>query len=139
MSTRRDTRPTGSRGAQQYGAPTDPQRGQGASDNENAQQYGSSLRDSTEPGTKKEDPSPSGVVVTKFHKNADTDSRAEAIHHTLGNSPTQASPGNHTHDGSSSPLILQGMVLSGAKATPSTMWPSIIAALVRLGAKDSTT
>jgi hypothetical protein len=36
------------------------------------------------------------------HLNADTDMSITAIHHTLGSSPTQASPGSHVHDGSDS-------------------------------------
>jgi hypothetical protein len=40
-----------------------------------------------------------------LHLDADTDSSITAIHHTLGPSPTQASPGSHTHDGSDSVQI----------------------------------
>jgi len=36
------------------------------------------------------------------HLDADTDSSTTAIHHTLGSSPTQASPGSHRHDGTDS-------------------------------------
>lgn len=36
------------------------------------------------------------------HLNADTDSSAVAIHHTLGPLPFQASPGSHVHDGKDS-------------------------------------
>lgn len=43
--------------------------------------------------------------VEKLHKNADTDVRKEAIHHTLGRRPSQASPGNHVHDGQDSDKI----------------------------------
>lgn len=37
--------------------------------------------------------------VEELHRFADTDSSSRAIHHTLGNLPYQASPGDHTHDG----------------------------------------
>lgn len=88
----------------------------------------------------KEDPSPSQDVVRRFHRNADTDIRTESMHHTLGPQPTQASPGDHKHDGGDSSLILAGFTLTGTKAgSPPTCIPSIIACLVRLGAKDSTT
>jgi hypothetical protein len=39
------------------------------------------------------------------HLNADTDSSAVAIHHTLGPLPFQASPGSHVHDGKDSHKI----------------------------------
>lgn len=32
------------------------------------------------------------------HHRADTDLEPSSIHHTLGKGPTQASPGNHSHD-----------------------------------------
>ena len=127
--------------SRQYGAPRDPRRGPTGGDGvgTGAVRYGERVRDAQEPKTKKEDPSPSSNVVTKFHKNADTDVRKESIHHTLGSRPSQASPGDHTHNGGDSKQILEGFTIVGSKSSPSTMWPSIIACLVRLGAEDSTT
>lgn len=87
----------------------------------------------------KQDPSPPPEVVRRFHQNADTDIRKESIHHTLGSDPNQASPGRHKHDGGDSVLLLEGYTITGSKASPSTVLPSLIACLVRLGAKDSTT
>ena len=43
--------------------------------------------------------------VNALHINSDKDSSAQAQHHTLGIKPTQASPGNHTHNGKDSALI----------------------------------
>jgi len=86
----------------------------------------------------KVDPSPIAQVVTDFHKHADTDTRRESVHHTLGPNETQGSPGSHCHDGGTSKKLLDGYSLTGSKSSPSTMWPPIIACLVRLGAKDST-
>lgn len=40
--------------------------------------------------------------VNDLHKHADRDVSALAMHHTLGPNPTQAAPGNHKHDGSTS-------------------------------------
>ena len=37
-----------------------------------------------------------------LHRNSDRDSRAQALHHTLGNKSTQAAPGSHTHNGTNS-------------------------------------
>lgn len=77
--------------------------------------------------------------VEELHKNADTDVRKEAIHHTLGPRPSQAAGGDHKHDGSDSSLLLEGMTISGSRASSTSILPSIIAALVRLGAVDSST
>lgn len=80
--------------------------------------------------------SPKEVEV--IHRNADTDGRREALHHTLGPSPTQASPGDHKHDGSSSAKLLTGVTIAGSR-TDGTAVLSIIQALVKLGAQNSTT
>lgn len=125
-------------GSRQYGAPTDPRRGP-QNQVDGSIQYGQQGIDSREPKTKKEDPSPPGQVVAQFHKNSDVDARREAQHHTLGPTSSQASPGDHTHDGGTSRKLLDGYVLTGSKSTPATMWPSILACLVRLGAEDTTT
>lgn len=46
--------------------------------------------------------------VNIFHLNSDKDAGAGALHHTLGLGPTQASPGNHNHDGRNSKRIKGG-------------------------------
>lgn len=85
-----------------------------------------------------ENPKPPGQVVDDFHENSDVDSRAEAQHHTLGPGPNQASPGDHTHDGGDSALILEGETISGSRATDA--WrQSVNAILVRMGAVDNST
>lgn len=43
--------------------------------------------------------------VNLLHLNADKDAGAGALHHTLGINPSQASPGNHTHNGRDSKRI----------------------------------
>lgn len=76
--------------------------------------------------------------VDNFHTNSDVDLRQESQHHTLGPGPSQASPGNHRHDGGDSELLLTGTTLSGSRA--SDAWRlSVNAILVRLGAQDNTT
>lgn len=40
-----------------------------------------------------------------LHLNADKDAGPGALHHTLGRNPSQASPGNHTHNGRDSSRI----------------------------------
>lgn len=83
--------------------------------------------------------SPDNKTVEDFHKNASKDTRPEDMHHTLGIESNQAAAGDHTHDGTNGVLLLGGTIISGNKASPSTVLPSIIGALVRLGAEDSTT
>jgi hypothetical protein len=43
--------------------------------------------------------------VNALHINSDKDSSTQAQHHTLGIKPTQASPGNHSHNGTDSVRI----------------------------------
>lgn len=78
---------------------------------------------------------PAADAVDQFHTNADTDIRPESLHHTVGPGNTQSSPGNHTHDGGTSSLILSGFTISGSRGGNVAM-VSIIATLVRLGAVD---
>lgn len=81
---------------------------------------------------------PTAREVTTFHTNADTDTRREAIHHTLGPQVNQAASGAHVHNGSDSPQLLAGVTITGSRGG-NTALTSVIAALVRLGAVDSST
>ena len=81
---------------------------------------------------------PTAKRIDDLHTNADTDTRAEALHHTLGPGPAQAAAGNHTHDGGNSSLLWEGTTLSGSRGGNVAL-VSIIAALVAKGATDSTT
>ncbi len=81
---------------------------------------------------------PSSKEVTKFHSNADTDGNEGSLHHTLGPRKGQASPGDHDHRGGTSVLLLQGTTISGSRASGAALI-SVIAALVELGATDTTT
>lgn len=114
----------------QYGQKTDQQK-------KEAMQAGYSRKD-PQPEVKPQDPSPPAGVVNRFHQNAPVDTRPEDIHHRLGSSPNMAAPGNHSHNGSDSVQLLGGFTITGSRGT-STAVPSIIQALVQLGAKDSTT
>jgi len=51
--------------------------------------------------------------VNNFHLNSDKDSSVFALHHTLGPGPTQAAPGNHTHNGKDSPRLDFNDLLNG--------------------------
>ena len=44
--------------------------------------------------------------VTDFHKYSDVDGTAQSQHHTLGANANQASPGNHSHDGGASQMLI---------------------------------
>jgi len=87
---------------------------------------------------KDEEERPSPQVVEKFHTNCDVDESKDSYHHTLGANTFQASPGSHTHNGADSVLLLQNIELTGSRGG-NTALASVIAALVFLGAKDSTT
>lgn len=81
---------------------------------------------------------PTTEEVERFHTNSDVDLRAESQHHTLGSSPSQASPGDHNHDGGNSALILEGLAITGSRN--SDAWRlSVNALLKRLGADDNST
>lgn len=80
---------------------------------------------------------PSRAEVLAFHKNADTDGNEGSLHHTLGPRKGQAAPGDHDHRGGTSVLLLQGVTISGSRASGAAL-VSIIAALTELGATDTT-
>ena len=100
----------------------------------------SMLSSDDNPGTfgRDQNPKPAPQAVDDFHTNSDLDARAESQHHTLGPNPTQAAPGNHTHDGGDSELLLLNETISGSR--DSDAWRlSVNAILVRLGATDNST
>jgi len=77
--------------------------------------------------------------VTAFHEKADTDSSQIALHHTIGPRHDQSAAGDHNH-ANPTPYkkVLAGTTITGAKSG-NTALASVIAALVKLGATDSTT
>lgn len=96
---------------------------------------------STHHGTGKADgsfPTPPPMQVKYFHKFADTDGSAEALHHTLGPGEGQAAPGSHKHDGGDSPFLLDAFTITGTRGT-SAYYQSIEAALAAIGANVSAT
>jgi hypothetical protein len=54
------------------------------------------------------------ALVNSFHLNSDVDKSAISQHHTLGISATQASPGDHNHDGTDSRKIELGNLTSSS-------------------------
>ena len=80
----------------------------------------------------------SASEVRRIHTKSDVDSSVLAQHHTLGTKPNQAASGSHKHDGASGVLLLSGVTLTGSRAGNAAL-ASVIAALVQLGATDSTT
>jgi hypothetical protein len=83
-------------------------------------------------------PRPAPQVVAEFHTNSDVDSEKDAQHHTIGTGVSQAASGAHKHDGNDSFQLLADVEIIGAKGG-NTALASVIAALVGMGAKDSTT
>jgi len=66
----------------------------------------------------------------------DTDRNVFSAHHTLGINHLQASSGSHNHDGVNSVPVLDGVAITGSRSGGAAL-VSIIAALVKLGAVDS--
>lgn len=87
--------------------------------------------------TQKDRP-PTAEEVENQHTNADTDSRKESIHHTIGAGENQSASGAHNHRGGDSVLLLGGITLTGSRGGNIALL-SVIQALVALGATDSTT
>lgn len=78
-------------------------------------------------------------TVQAFHRNDDMDSRPEAHHHSLGKSRNQGTEGSHNHDGTTSVAILEGITITGNRATdPSGVMKQVLTALSRMGLIDST-
>ena len=82
---------------------------------------------------------PSTQQVSDFHANADTDGTRNSLHHTLGVGRGQASPGDHTHEGGSSKLLLEGDTLTGAKGGNVALANLISLLAARFGFTDNTT
>lgn len=85
-----------------------------------------------------EETRPEPRVVDEFHVNSDVDRDKDAQHHTIGTNTSQAAAGNHSHNGSDSVLLLDGFEITGSRGGNTSIL-SIILALERLGAKNSTT
>lgn len=66
-------------------------------------------------------PFPNGGVppqeVLNFHRASDVDASSFAQHHTLGPRHNQSSPGDHIHDGKTSPLLSSVTTLQAQMAT----------------------
>jgi hypothetical protein len=91
-----------------------------------------------EPKIKQDTTRADAKVVTEFHKKDDVDSSQEAHHHTLGPRHDQAAAGDHLHNGTSGRPLLKGTTITGSKGGNAAL-ASVIAALVKLGATDSST
>lgn len=131
-SSREYNQPRTNKNVYQYGTPI------GQEENVNTGYAG--RKDPMQAPDERPDASPPAKVVLDFHKNAPTDTRPDDIHHTLGSGALQAARGDHSHNGGADgALLLEGFTITGSKSNPTTMMPSIIQCLVRLGAEDATT
>lgn len=54
-------------------------------------------------------PVPNSQESNRAHQNSDSDTSVTAQHHTLGIGHSQASPGDHKHDGKTSKKIGKGL------------------------------
>lgn len=81
---------------------------------------------------------PDARSLIELHTFDDVDASSESHHHTLGSGVNQAAGGAHRHDGTDSVLLLEGTAITGSKGGNLAL-SSVIAALVQLGATDSTT
>jgi len=88
--------------------------------------------------TSNEEQRPAPQIVADFHTNSDMDQDKESQHHTIGTGEFQAAAGSHTHNGSDSFQLLTNEEVTGSRGG-NTALASVIAILVRMGAKDSST
>lgn len=62
---------------------------------------------------------PTAQAARDAHRQSDVDSSPQSMHHTLGTARNQSSPGNHIHDGISSPKLGPMLInTSGSDLTP---------------------
>ena len=73
-----------------------------------------------------------------FHAFSDVDSDANAQHHTLGPGVAQASPGSHTHDGTTSALLFSGTI-TGSRGGNAALANLISTICAQTGLIDGTT
>lgn len=67
------------------------------------------------------------------HKYADTDVERSSIHHTLGSSPTQAAPGNHSHTALDDLGVYKSADTSGAMIQSGFAWTSVTYRYTQIG------
>lgn len=75
---------------------------------------------------------PSAKEIRDFHSNADTDGSAKALHHTLGPGPSQAAPGNHSHDAGASSALTGYATSTHTHGAPQALIRSKISATADL-------
>ena len=83
--------------------------------------------------------SPPPEYVNKLHERADTDSSAQAAHHTLGVKHDQASPGDHRHTGEGSLRLMEGITITGSRGANAALADLITKLAAALGFTDGTT
>ena len=77
--------------------------------------------------------------VNRLHDKSDVDSSQMAQHHTLGLKHDQASPGDHTHNGQNSKLLMENVTISGSRGGNAALASLITALSDALGFTDGTT
>lgn len=84
-------------------------------------------------------PKPSSREVNAFHAKSDRDTANTAQHHTLGLGANQSSPGNHTHNGKNSKLLMSGVTITGSTGGNVALQNLITELSNYLGFSDATT
>jgi len=82
---------------------------------------------------------PDARAVLAFHRNDDVDSRPESHHHSLGQGRSNASPGNHTHDGNTSAPLLSANITGSRTNNVGSILDQILNELAKIGITNATT
>ena len=84
---------------------------------------------------------PTARQVSEFHTKADADASTASMHHTLGISHNQASPGDHSHDGQTSRLVGSGrkITITGSRGGNAALLSLINALKQVIDLTDNTT
>jgi hypothetical protein len=78
-------------------------------------------------------------TVLAFHRNSDLDSRPEAQHHALGKGRNQACEGGHTHDGTTSNVLLSATITGSRANNMASIMDQLLTELTKLGITNATT
>lgn len=78
-------------------------------------------------------------MVNEFHTNDDLNRDSQAHHHSLGIGVNEAASGAHTHDGTNSVRLGQGITVTGSRSSGAALLSLLQAMEQILGIEDSTT
>jgi hypothetical protein len=93
----------------------------------------------TTPGRTSPDVEPDQRAVLAFHRNDDLDARPESHHHSIGQGRSQASPGNHIHDGTLSSTLLSTTITGSRANNMASIMDQLLNELTKIGLTNGTT